>query len=483
MSSGAIPPIFSDDFSSGNFSNWTGNTNLTIDNATGSPAAPSARAQASGQAASAYRTLPSTAMTVCASVRINVTSATGAIDLFRLRTAANGAVIKVVVATGNLQIRSDFGSTTINSGVALGTGFHDVELCGTVGTNSSWDLYRDGVKIVDAWGADTGTSPVGRIQIGDTVAKTFTVNFDHVVVDQVPGENQAPDTSPPTVPGTPSGSSPSTGNIQIGWAASTDDTPPITYRIYRDGNPTPIGQTTATTYLDSGLTPGSSHTYTVDAVDALAHPSAMSPASASILVSSGAIPPIFSDDFSSGNFSNWTGNTNLTIDNATGSPAAPSARAQASGQAAWAYRTLPSTAMTVCASVRINVTSATGAIDLFRLRTAANGAVIKVVRLATGNLQIRSDFGSTTINSGVALGTGFHDVELCGTVGTTSSWDLYRDGVKIVDAWGADTGTSPVGRIQIGDTVAKTFTVNFDHVVVDQVVGWTPLRRSPSIRP
>jgi hypothetical protein len=42
------------------------------------------------------------------------------------------------------------------------------------------------VKIVNAWTADTGTTPVGRVQIGDTNAKTWTINFDHVRLDQLP---------------------------------------------------------------------------------------------------------------------------------------------------------------------------------------------------------------------------------------------------------------------------------------------------------
>ena len=71
--------------------------------------------------------------------------------------------------------------------MALGAGWHSIELCGTVGTSGTWDLYRDGAKIVDAWATDTGTAPVGRVEIGDTAAGTFTVNFDDVVVDQAPG--------------------------------------------------------------------------------------------------------------------------------------------------------------------------------------------------------------------------------------------------------------------------------------------------------
>ena len=73
------------------------------------------------------------------------------------------------------------------SGVAMGTGWHTVELCGAVGATSTWDLYRDGLAIVSDWASNTGTTDVGRVEIGDTTAKTWTVNFDDVVVDQTPG--------------------------------------------------------------------------------------------------------------------------------------------------------------------------------------------------------------------------------------------------------------------------------------------------------
>jgi PKD repeat protein len=261
---------------------------LTIDGGTGSPGAPSARAQVTSQSAFAYRDLGTTASQVCVSANVNVSSG-AALDLLRLRTAAGGAVVKAFLGSGTLRIRSDFGATQTNSGVALGTGWHNVELCGSVGTTSTWDLYRDGVRIVNQWQADTGTTPVGRIQIGDTAAKTFTANFDHVVLDQVVGDEGAPppgDTTPPTTPGQPVGTSPSTSSIQISWVASTDASLPITYRIYRDGGSSSIGSTTNTTYTDTGLAAGSTHTYRVDAVDAANNPSPMSPVSAAITVQS-----------------------------------------------------------------------------------------------------------------------------------------------------------------------------------------------------
>ncbi|MBI5090257.1 MAG: hypothetical protein HZB15_15735, partial [Actinobacteria bacterium] len=93
-----------------------------------------------------------------------------------------------------------------------------------------------------------------------------------------------PDTAAPTVPGRPAGSSPAAGQVQISWTASTDASPPITYRVYRDGGATSIGSTTTTSFIDSGLAGGSSHTYTVDAVDSLNNASAKSQASLSITV-------------------------------------------------------------------------------------------------------------------------------------------------------------------------------------------------------
>ena len=123
-------------------------------------------------------------------------------------------------------------------------------------------------------------------------------------------------------------------------------------------------------------------------------------------------------------------------------------------------------------SMNVNVTTQGGtAIDLLRLRTAANGPVAKVFLNASGTLLVRSDVSGTQQSSSTAIGTGWHELELCGTVGAAGTWDLYRDGIKIVNAFAANTGTTPVGMIQIGDNVARTMTLNFDHVRVDQVAG------------
>ncbi len=228
--------VFREDFASAGFTNWTGVTRLTIDTTAGRLAAPSAKAQPASAPAFAYKLLGSTLSTVCMSMNVNATSlGTAYVSPLRLRTSANGPVMRVfMTSAGVLWLKSDVSAAQKSSGVALGTGWHGIELCGTVGTSGSWDLYRDGVKIVSGWVANTGTTPVGRVEIGDNAAKTFTMNFDDVVVSDT---HATAETDPPTVPGTPTGSSTGAGSITIAWAPSQDASPPITYRIYRDGGP------------------------------------------------------------------------------------------------------------------------------------------------------------------------------------------------------------------------------------------------------
>jgi glycosyl hydrolase family 26 len=289
----------------------------------------------------------------------------------------------------------------------------------------------------------------------------------------------APDMTPPTQPGTPTGVSLSSSTIDLTWGASTDDLGgTIMYRVLRDGaqvGSVSSASTSTVSFTDQGLTAGSTHTYSVVPVDAAGNVGPQSATSAAITVLDAPPPPPsgFADDFSSAGFGSWTGVTRLTIDAGAGGVAAPSARAQVTNQSAWAYKTLSTPVTgTVCMSLRANISTAGSAsLVLLRLRTSTDGPVARVTTNASGVLQIRSDVSGTQKSSGVAMGSGWHSIELCGTVGTAGSWDLYRDGVRIVTAWVANTGTTPVGRIQIGDNAAKTVTMNIDDVVVDQHAG------------
>ena len=284
----------------------------------------------------------------------------------------------------------------------------------------------------------------------------------------------APDLNPPTVPGTPAGVATGKTSIDVTWTTSTDNGgAPITYRIYRDGDGTPVGSitsasTTTVTYGDTGLDVASSHTYQVDAVDESGNPSAKSAVSGP--VSTGGT--FWSDGFDTADFSAWTSVTRMSIAGGTGGNAPPSAFASPVAQSATASKTLGADFPSICLSANVNVTNrGTAALDLMRLRTAGNGNVGRVLLNSSGILQVKSDVSGTVKGSGASLSAGWHSIEVCMTVGTAGTWDLYLDGNQVVTGWVANTGTSPVGRIQIGDSAAKTFTANFDDVVVDGFPG------------
>ena len=73
------------------------------------------------------------------------------------------------------------------------------------------------------------------------------------------------DTTPPTTPGTPVVQSTISSAVSLTWAPSTDDGGVVTYNIYRGGEF--VGSSQEPAYIDTGLTPETTYTYTVRAKD------------------------------------------------------------------------------------------------------------------------------------------------------------------------------------------------------------------------
>jgi chitodextrinase len=83
-----------------------------------------------------------------------------------------------------------------------------------------------------------------------------------------------PDVEPPSVPANVKGTAQSITSILLTWDASTDNVAVAGYRVYRHG--VLLGTNTWPNYADTGLTPGTSYTYTVTAYDAVGNESAHS---------------------------------------------------------------------------------------------------------------------------------------------------------------------------------------------------------------
>ena len=129
-------------------------------------------------------------------------------------------------------------------------------------------IYRDGTQIATAPSAayqNTGLKPA-------TLYRYRVVAFDGAGNNSVASNEvsattqQAPDATPPATPTGLAATVVSSYQIGLSWKASTDNVKVVGYRIYRSG--LEIGTTTALSYADSGLTPSTSYTYSIAALDA-----------------------------------------------------------------------------------------------------------------------------------------------------------------------------------------------------------------------
>ena len=132
------------------------------------------------------------------------------------------------------------------------------------------------------WYPNTSGNPLGPRAMA-TDGRQLFVGGDFLSVNNQPQQGfarfaDAPDLTKPRKPSAPTGVSPSTGRITVTWQATTDDDDEnLIYRLYRDGGSTPIYTSPAvrstfwikpTISFQDTVTPGTTHTYRVDAKEA-----------------------------------------------------------------------------------------------------------------------------------------------------------------------------------------------------------------------
>ena len=201
-------------------------------------------------------------------------------------TASTGARNWVVTGDGNIQ-GLDVEDGTVYAGghfVTMGTTARNflAGLDADTGALTTWNATANSVLGVFAVEASAD-----RLYIGGDFTRVSGLDQQGFAMFQVE------DNTSPTRPGKPTGVSNTSSSIDLQWAASNDGAnPELTYLVYRDALPNPVGQVvsssnTTVSFTDNGLTPESVHTYTVVATDgALA--SSPSDASDPITVMAGA---------------------------------------------------------------------------------------------------------------------------------------------------------------------------------------------------
>ncbi|WP_329401772.1 glycosyl hydrolase family 18 protein [Streptomyces melanogenes] len=143
-----------------------------------------------------------------------------------------------------------------------------------------WD-YPSGTSVTSFWDADVthdvnhwtaknkaynGTlAPGASVTFGFNGAGSGAPSGCKLNGGSCDGSTTPPGDNPPSAPGTPTASGVTNTSVNLSWTAATDDKGVKNYDVYRGASK--IATVTGTTYADSGLTAGTTYTYSVTARD------------------------------------------------------------------------------------------------------------------------------------------------------------------------------------------------------------------------
>lgn len=316
-----------------------------------------------------------------------------------------------------------------------------------------------------------------RLTLGSSGAAYQFITTSGVTKDSgsVACPGSGTDTTPPSQPQNLTATAVSRTQVQLSWSDSTDNVGVTSYDIYRNGSlltsvPPPGG------YLDQTAQPGTTYSYYVIARDAAGN---SSQPSATTTVTTPTDSTLFFDGFETGDMSQWTTTTGMTVQTQTVDDGSYAAEATATGASAYAYKQLSQTWPYLYYSTQFNILSKTsGSVYLLRLRTASKGAIAAVYVSSTGKLGLRNDVTSTSTTSSTAVSfSAWHTLQLYGDI-SSGQVTVWLDGTLIGQLSGAQSlGTSRIGYLQLGDTsTSDQFTVAFDDVRADPL----PSAQSPA---
>ncbi|MFF8266055.1 glycosyl hydrolase family 18 protein [Streptomyces sp. NPDC016562] len=203
-----------------------------------------------------------------------------------------------------------------------GSGFEGKWVVKNTGTTtlSSWTVewdYPAGTSVTSAWDATVTSSgthwTAKNVGWNGTLAPGASASFGFngagsgapsgckINGASCDGGTQ-PGDAPPTAPGTPTASNVADTSLTLSWTAATDDKGVKNYDVYRGS--AKVATVTGTSYADSGLTKGTTYTYSVTARDT-ADQTGPSSGSVSVTTTGGVIPPDPGGKVKLGYFTEW----------------------------------------------------------------------------------------------------------------------------------------------------------------------------------
>ncbi|MFD5485822.1 glycosyl hydrolase family 18 protein [Streptomyces sp. CH8.1] len=203
-----------------------------------------------------------------------------------------------------------------------GSGFEGKWVVKNTGTTtlSSWTVewdYPAGTSVTSAWDATvtgSGThwtaknvgwngtlAPGASASFGFNGAGSGAPSGCKINGASCDGGTQ-PGDAPPTAPGAPAASNVADTSLTLTWTPATDDKGVKNYDVYRGS--ARIATVTGTSYADSGLTKGTTYTYSVTARDTIDQ-TGPSSGSTTVTTTGGVVPPDPGDKVKLGYFTNW----------------------------------------------------------------------------------------------------------------------------------------------------------------------------------
>ncbi|MCM9081870.1 glycoside hydrolase family 18 chitinase [Streptomyces spororaveus] len=203
-----------------------------------------------------------------------------------------------------------------------GSGFEGKWVVKNTGTTtlSSWTVewdYPAGTSVTSAWDATVTSSgthwTAKNVGWNGTLAPGASASFGfNGVGGGAPGGckingascdgGTQPGDTPPTAPGAPTASNVADTSLTLTWSPATDDKGVKNYDVYRGS--AKIATVTGTGYADSGLTKGTTYTYSVTARDT-ADQTGPSSGSTTVTTTGGVIPPDPGGKVKLGYFTDW----------------------------------------------------------------------------------------------------------------------------------------------------------------------------------
>ena len=444
---GSTSTVFSDGFESGIMGAWSTVSGITVQQSVVHAGSFAARANGSGTAAYARRSLSTPRPDLYYRVRFNIASKSTIAYLMRFRTASNGDMLGINVnSSGKLAIYNRTTGTTTTSTVSVSNGsWHEIQVHANQATGVV-ELWFDGTLVPAlSFAQSLGSTPIGVIELGEpSSGRTFDISYDDVLVS-----TSFISTTPPTATPGPTGTATQTPT------ATATGTPAGTATATR----TPTATATQTTAATATSTTAVTSTNT-PAPTATTAPPTNTPVPA---------PVAFTDGFESGSMGNWPTVNGIVVQQSVVYAGGFAAQANGSGTVAYARRPLAAPQAELYYRIRFNIASKSTIAYLMRFRTAWSGDMLGVNVTSAGKLATYNKTTATTTASTITVTNGaWHELQVHVNQ-ATGQVEVWYDGTLVPAlSFSQSLGSSAVGVIELGEgSTGRTFNIYYDDIAVD----------------